>query len=320
MTSGAESTPAPVSAAERAVAAALETAAGVTAAEKPKPERPPFREVWWRYLVGLIAMAFALFPVVYVVSAAFNPVPSLSTASVIPDGVTLDNFRAILSDPREPYANWYLNTMIIATATAIVTVLLGALAAYAFSRFRFRGRRFGMLSLLLIQMFPQFLAVVAIYLIMLDISDIFPGIGLNTRTGLMLVYLGGALGVNAWLLVGFFNSIPIELDESARVDGASPAQIFWGVVLPLGAPVLAVIGLLSFVSTLNEFIIASQLLQAPEKYTLSVGLYGFISDQFGQEWGPFCAGVVLAALPVVLIFIVLQRWIVGGLTQGAVKG
>ena len=320
MTTGAESTPAPVSAAERAVAAALETAAGATAAEAPKPERAPFREVWWRYLVGLIAMAFALFPVVYVVSAAFNPVPSLSTASVIPEGLTLDNFRAILSDPREPYANWYLNTMIIATATAIVTVLLGALAAYAFSRFRFRGRRFGMLSLLLIQMFPQFLAVVAIYLIMLDISDIFPGIGLNTRTGLMLVYLGGALGVNAWLLVGFFNSIPIELDESARVDGATPAQIFWGVVLPLGAPVLAVIGLLSFVSTLNEFIIASQLLQAPEKYTLSVGLYGFISNEFGQEWGPFCAGVVLAALPVVLIFIVLQRWIVGGLTQGAVKG
>ena len=201
MTAGAESTPAPVSAAERAVAAALETAAGV-AAEAPKPERPPFREVWWRYLVGLIAMAFALFPVVYVVSAAFNPVPSLSTASVIPEGVTLDNFRAILSDPQEPYPNWYLNTMIIATATAVVTVLLGALAAYAFSRFRFKGRRFGMLSLLLIQMFPQFLAVVAIYLIMLDISDVFPGIGLNTRTGLMLVYLGGALGVNAWLLVG----------------------------------------------------------------------------------------------------------------------
>src|SRR5512132_1879781 len=214
-------------AAERALTLALETAAGVT--EAPAPERPPFREVWWRYLVGLIARAFAPFPVVYVVSAAFNPVPSLSTASVIPQGVTLDNFRAILSDPREPYPNWYLNTMIIATATSVVTVLLGALAAYAFSRFRFRGRRFGMLSLLLIQMFPQFLAVVAIYLIMLNISDVFPGIGLNTRTGLMLVYLGGALGVNAWLLVGFFNSIPIELDESARVDGATPAQIFWGV-------------------------------------------------------------------------------------------
>ena len=316
MTAGAESTPVT---AERVVAGALETAAGVTA-EVPKPERPPFRDAWWRYLVGLLAMGFALFPVVYVVSAAFNPVPSLSTASIVPEGVTLENFRKILSDPREPYPNWYLNTMLIASVTAVVTVLLGALAAYAFSRFRFYGRRVGMLSLLLIQMFPQFLAVVAIYLIMLEISDVFPRVGLNTATGLTLVYLGGALGVNAWLMVGFFNSIPVELDESARVDGATPAQVFWGVILPLAAPVLAVIGLLSFVSTLNEYIIASQLLQSPERYTLSVGLYGFISDQFGQEWGPFCAGVVLAALPVVLIFIVLQRWIVGGLTQGAVKG
>jgi len=304
---------------ERALAGALEAMAGVET-QAPAPERAPFREVWWRYLVGLVAMAFALFPVVYMVSAALNPVPSLSTASIIPEGITLDNFRAILTDPNEPFPHWYVNTLIISTMTAVVTVLLGALAAYAFSRYRFRGRRFGMLSLLLIQMFPQFLAVVAIYLIMLDVSDVFPGIGLNTRTGLILVYLGGALGVNAWLLVGFFNTIPAELDESARVDGATPAQIFWGVVLPLGAPVLAVIGLLSFVSSLNEYIIASQLLQAPDKYTLSVGLFGFVSDQFGQEWGPFCAGVVLAALPVVLIFIVLQRWIVGGLTQGAVKG
>ena len=316
MTSGAESAPI------RPPATDLDRIAGAlpAAAEAPTPRKAPFRDVWWRYLVGLIAMAFALFPIVYVVSAAFNPIPSLSTATVVPEGVTLDNFRAILTNEREPYPNWYLNTMIIATATAVTTVLLGALAAYAFSRFRFKGRRMGMLALLLIQMFPQFLAVVAIYLIMLEVSDVFPAVGLNTRSGLMLVYLGGALGVNAWLLKGFFDSIPHELDESARVDGATPAQIFWGIILPLGAPVLAVIGLLSFISTLNEFIIASQLLQAPDKYTLPVGLFGFISDEFGQEWGPFCAGVVLAALPVVLIFIVLQRWIVSGLTQGSVKG
>jgi len=316
LTSGAESAPI------RPPATDLDRIAGAlpAAAEAPRPGKAPFRDVWWRYLVGLIAMAFALFPIVYVVSAAFNPIPSLSTATVVPEGVTLDNFRAILTNEREPYPNWYLNTMIIATATAVTTVLLGALAAYAFSRFRFKGRRMGMLALLLIQMFPQFLAVVAIYLIMLEVSDVFPAVGLNTRSGLMLVYLGGALGVNAWLLKGFFDSIPHELDESARVDGATPAQIFWGIILPLGAPVLAVIGLLSFISTLNEFIIASQLLQAPDKYTLPVGLFGFISDEFGQEWGPFCAGVVLAALPVVLIFIVLQRWIVSGLTQGSVKG
>jgi arabinogalactan oligomer/maltooligosaccharide transport system permease protein len=209
--------------------------------------------------------------------------------------------------------------MVVAGVTAILTVFLGALGAYAFSRFRFRGRRVGMLTLLLVQMFPLFLAFVAIYLIMLRVSDVFPHIGLNTRSGLILVYLGGVLGVNAWLMKGFFDSIPTELDESARVDGATATQIFWIVILPLGAPVLAVIGLLSFIATLNEYVLASILLQSPDKFTLSVGLFTFVSREYGQQWGPFCAGVVLMAVPVVILFLFLQRFIVHGLT-GGVKG
>ena len=153
---------------------------------------------------------------------------------------------------------WYANSIVIAAVTAVLTVLLGALAAYAFSRFRFKGRRIGMLALLLIQMFPQILAVVAIYLIVLKIGEIFPLIGLNTLTALILVYLGGAMGVNAWLMKGFFDTIPAELDESARVDGATPAQVFWGVVLPLAAPVLAVVALISFIVTINEYVIVER--------------------------------------------------------------
>ena len=219
--------------------------------------------------------------------------PSLSSASLIPSSLTLDNFREILTNPtingeqtNVHYPNWYLNSMIVAFASALFTVMLGALAAYAFSRFRFKGRRMGMLTLLLIQMFPQFLAVVAIYLILLRTGEIFPVIGLNSLTGLVLVYLGGALGVNAWLMKGFFDSIPNELDESARVDGATPAQVFWGIILPLGAPVLAVVGLLSFISTMNEYLIAGRLMQSTTKFTLPVGMYGFIADQYGQRWGP----------------------------------
>ena len=173
----------------------------------------------------------------------------------------------------------------------------------------------GMLTLLLVQMFPLFLAFVAIYLIMLRVSDVFPHIGLNTRSGLILVYLGGVLGVNAWLMKGFFDSIPHELDESAKVDGATAAQIFWIIILPLGAPVLAVIGLLSFIATLNEYVLASILLQSPDKFTLSVGLFTFVSREYGEQWGPFCAGVVLMAVPVVL-FLFLQRFIVQGMTGG----
>ncbi len=291
----------------------------VLAAEPPRPQRPPFRDLWWRYVVGILAIAFAVFPAIYIISAAFNPIPSLSAASLLPEGFTLDNFRQILSSKQEPYLKWYATTMVIASVTAILSVLLGAMAAYSFSRFRFKGRRMGMLSLLLIQMFPQFLAIVAIYLIMLEVSDVFPHIGLNTRSGVILVYLGGALGINAWLMKGFFDSIPNELDESARVDGATPAQIFWGIILPLGAPVLAVIGLLSFVATINEYIIVSTLLQDPQKFTLSVGLFTFVSREYGQDWGPFCAGVVLMAIPVVVLFLFLQRFIVHGLT-GGVKG
>ncbi len=242
------------------------------------------------------------------VSAAFNPIPSLTSAQLIPADVTLENFRRILSgNPGEagteqealdvPYTSWYVNTLVISGATAFFSVFFGALAAYAFARFRFRGRRMGMMSLLLIQMFPTFLAVVAIYLIVLRIGNVFPAFGLDTRMSVILVGLGGALGINTWLMKGFLDSIPDSLDESARVDGATPAQVFWGIILPLAAPVLAVVGLLSFIFSINEFIIASRLLQSTDKFTLPVGLYGFINDKYAQQWGPFCAGVVLAASP-----------------------
>jgi arabinogalactan oligomer / maltooligosaccharide transport system permease protein len=286
---------------------------------------------WWRYLVGIVAIAFALFPLLYVVSAAFNGVDSLSSASLIPDEITLDNFRQILSgSPGEtgsseaaldvPYVNWYANMLFISGLSAIVSVFFSALAAYAFARFRFRGRRMGMLGLLLIQMFPTFLAVVAIYLIVLRVGDVFPAIGLDTRTGVILVYLGSALGVSTWLMKGFLDSIPDSLDESARVDGATPNQVFWAIIFPLAAPVLAVVGLLNYIASINEFIIASTLLQTTDKYTLSVGLFSFIQDKYAQQWGPFCAGVVLAAIPVVILFFFLQRFIVHGLMRGAVKG
>jgi arabinogalactan oligomer/maltooligosaccharide transport system permease protein len=249
---------------------------------------------------------------------------------VLPTDFTTDNFREILTNTVQDqsaegnvdsqYLRWFANSLIVAGAAAILTVILGALAAYAFSRFRFKGRRVGMMTLLLIQVFPSYLSIVAIYLIVHNVGDIFPPLGLNSMFGLIIVYLGGALGINAWLIKGFFDTIPTELDESARVDGATPAQIFWGVVLPLAAPVLAVVGLISFIFTLNEFLIAATLMQTSSHFTLPVGMRGFIDAQYGQRWGPFAAGALLAAIPASLLFMFLQRWIVSGLTQGAVKG
>jgi arabinogalactan oligomer/maltooligosaccharide transport system permease protein len=307
------------------------TAEAPVARERRGPKRRSRTGNWWRHAVALIALTAALFPVAYVLSAAFNGDNSLSGSSLIPRDVTLDNFRSLFSGLESTtgeratfqdahYLRWFANSMIVAGGTAILTVLLGALAAYAFSRFRFRGRRMGMLTLLLIQMFPQLLAVVAIYLIILNVGDVFPFMGLNTLTAIVLVYLGGALGVNTWLMKGFFDTIPAELDESARVDGATPAQVFWGIVLPLAAPVLAVIGLISFVFTLNEFVIASVILNSQEDFTLPVGLWQYIDQKYSEHWGPFAAGVLIAAVPAALLFAFLQRYIVQGLTQGAVKG
>ena len=306
-----------------------EAAPAVRTAERRR-RKSSFASDWWRYLVGLLAIAFAVFPILYVISSAFNPVDSLGSTGVIPEDLTLDNFRAILSgSPGEegtseaaidvPYKNWYVNMILVSGTTALLSVFFGVIAAYAFARFRFKGRRMGMLSLLLIQMFPTFLAVVAIYLIVLRVGDIFHFVGLNTLLALIVVYLGGAMGVNTWLMKGFLDSIPDSLDESARVDGATPTQVFWVVILPLAAPVLAVVGLISYIFSINEYIIASVLIDSTDKFTMTVGLYSFINDKYAQQWGTFCAGVILAAIPVVILFFFLQRYFTEGVT-GAVKG
>jgi len=306
----------------------LAAAVAKTRAQKPHG-RPKLKDTWWRHVVGLVAVCAALFPVVYIVSSSFTSNSSLSTADWYPTHLTLQNFSNLLHNnvigntgakQDAPYPHWFLNSMLISLLTAVATTVLGALAAYAFSRFRFKGRRGGMMGLLLIQMFPQFVAVAAIYLIVLNVGDIFPQIGLDKLAAVVIVYLGGAMGVQAWLMKGFFDTIPKELDESAKVDGATAAQIFWGVVLPLAAPVLAVVALISFVFTLNEFVIASTILQTTSHKTLPVGMQLFISDSYDKVWGPFAAGALLAAVPVAALFMFLQRWIVSGLTAGSVKG
>jgi arabinogalactan oligomer/maltooligosaccharide transport system permease protein len=304
--------------------------AAPVAVERRRKSPPKWRSTWWRHAVAILAIVFALFPVAYIVSASFNADDTLSSARLIPRKVTLDNFTELFTNKKENarttpttsshYAKWLVNTVVVSGMTSLLTVILGSLAAYAFSRFRFKGRRMGMMALLLIQMFPSLLAVVAIYLLVLHIGDVFPAVGLNTLTGLILVYLGGVMGINTWLMKGFFDSIPSELDESARVDGATPAQVFWGVIMPLASPVLAVIALLSFIGTINEFVIASVILQTADKFTLPVGMFGYIGTNYAEHWGPFAAGVLLAAIPVVLLFMALQRFIVSGLTQGSVKG
>ena len=235
-----------------------------------------WREIGWRHVVGVVMIVVCVLPLLYALSASLNPGGTLTGSNQLFRTVSLANYSELFTTD---YGSWYVNSLLVCTITSLGTVLMGASAAYAFSRFRFQGRRGSLTALLLIQMFPQMLAFVAIFLLLLSLSKVFPAIGLNTQLGLIAVYLGGALGVNTFLMYGFFNTVPRELDEAAKIDGASHAQIFFTIILRLVAPILAVVGLLSFVSSYGEFIIAKVVLQKVDKFTLAVGLYQWAADE-----------------------------------------
>ncbi|MET0422390.1 MAG: ABC transporter permease subunit [Actinoplanes sp.] len=277
-----------------------------------------WREVGWRHVGGLVAVVFAVVPVLYVVSAAVNPLGTVVSTDVIPTQFSLVHFRSLFEDPARPFLRWLLNTLIVCAVVTGVQLLCSALAAYAFSRFRFRGRRGGLLTLLLIQMFPQFLAVVALFSMFTELGEAVPALGLNTIAGYCLVLMGGALA-QVWLLKGYLDTIPRQLDEAAIVDGASHATVFFRIILPLARPILAVTGLLAFVSVIGEFLLASIFLTDTQAKTLAVGLYGIIESDRSNNLGVFAAGALMTALPVVLLFQYLQRYIIGGLTAGSVK-
>ena len=276
-----------------------------------------FVDVGWKYLFALVVIFYAIFPLLYALSASLNPRGSLSAATALFSEFTLDNYLA-LGETR--YWTWMVNSLTISVAVAIGSVLMGAAAAYAFSRFRFTGRRVSLSALLIIQMFPQALAFIAIFLMLLAIGEVVPALGLNTKLGLICVYFGGALGANTFLMYGFFNTVPVSIDESAKIDGATHAQIYWRLIFPLVVPVLAVVAMPSFVATFNEFVIARLVLSSQDEWTLAVGMYGWVSDLLQSNWGLFTAGAIVGAIPIVALVIALQRWIVGGLTSGAVKG
>ena len=274
-------------------------------------------EVGWKYPVAVVIVFYAAFPLIYVLSAAFNPRGSLAGSSALFTAFSLDNFAAL---GETSYWTWVGNTLLIGSAASVGAVVMGAAAAYAFSRFRFRGRRASLTGLLIIQMFPQTVAFIAIFLLLLALGEVVPALGINSKLALICVYLGGALGANTFLMYGFFNSIPLEIDESAKIDGATHAQIFWRLIMPLVTPVLAVVGLLAFIAAFGDFILARIVLTSEANWTLAVGMYQWVSNQLTSRWGLFAAGTVIAALPVLALFLSLQRFIVGGLTQGAVKG
>ena len=229
-----------------------------------------FFAVGWRHLVAIGAIIFALIPILFVASAAFNPLGTLSSTVADPEAVRARRTSRTCSS-RTDFARWFLNSILIAGCATFFSLALATFAAFAFSRYRFSGRRPGLLFLLIVQMFPAFLAIVTIYIIFTKITDLYPLIGFNTPWSLVLLYLGGALGVNTWLIKGFFDTVPRELDESAKVDGASHTTTFFQIILPLVVPILVVVGLLGFIGAINEFLMASVFLTQGDSKTLAVG-------------------------------------------------
>jgi len=278
-----------------------------------------------RLIVAIFLIFFAIFPVLWIISASLDSSQSLATQTFIPAKASFQNYVRLFGlDPDYKFSGldfklWVFNSVKVSSISTILSLSITTMAAYAFSRMRFAGRVTMLKAILLLQVFPNLLALVAIYVLVFQAGEIIPAIGLNTHAGLILVYLGGSMGINIWLMKGYLDTIPRAIDESGMVDGASHFQIFWNLLLPLLRPILIVIGILSFIGTYGDFLLARILLSDADKYTIMVGLQLFTSGQFDQKWGVFAAGALLGALPIMVIYLALQDQIAGGLTAGAVK-
>ncbi|EGQ2895975.1 sugar ABC transporter permease [Staphylococcus pseudintermedius] len=275
------------------------------------------KKVWKAIgIYGFIAFMFVviLYPLLWTFGISLNPGTTLYGAKMIPDNATFANYIYLLTDENSQYLTWYKNTLLVASANALFSVIFVTLTSYAFSRYRFVGRKYGLITFLILQMFPVLMAMVAIYILLNTIGL------LDSLLGLTLVYIGGSIPMNAFLVKGYFDTIPKELDESAKIDGASHMRIFFQIMLPLAKPILAVVALFNFMGPFMDFILPKILLRSPEKYKLAVGLFNFINHQYANNFTVFAAGAIMIALPISIVFLFLQKYLVSGLTAGATKG
>lgn len=262
------------------------------------------------YGILLAVTVLAILPAWWVLVASVSPGASAYSSGIAPPAVTLTHYQALFASD---FGHWVANSVGVAVVTGLISVLITATAAYAFSRMRFWGRRLGLLVVFIIQMFPASMYLVAIYSLLIKV-------GLEgTLVGLVLVY-SGATAFNIWLLAAYINSIPKEIDEAALVDGATSWQVFSRIIIPLARPMLVTLFIWSIMGTYNEFMVASLVLQgSPSSYTVAVGLKSLISGQYATNWTLFAAGAVVATFPLMLIFLSLQKQLISGMSRGAVN-
>lgn len=286
----------------------------------------------WRVLAAhlfmIVLCAAVVFPFVVVLSVSFRP-GNFATGSLIPETISLEHWRYALGLPYTapdgtvvapdlPVLRWLFNSIKIATISACITLLLSTTGAYALARMKFRGRKQVLTGLMLMQMFPAVLALVAIYAIFDRLGSAFPAFGIDSHWALILAYSGG-IAMHIWTIKGYYDTIPYEVEEAATVDGATPWQSFRLVLLPMALPILVVVFLLAFIGTLIEYPVASVLLNTDQNLTLAVGTQKFVSEH-NFKWGDFAAVAILSGLPITLVFVIAQKWMVAGLTAGGIKG
>lgn len=265
------------------------------------------------YLVIGIVTILIIYPLIWTVGASLNPGNSLMSSSMIPENVSLEHYEDLFNGTTD-YVAWYWNSIKISVATMVLTLIFVSFTAYSFSRFRFVGRKNGLMLFLLLQMIPQFSALIAIFVLAQMLGMV------NSHLALILIYVGGMIPMNTYLMKGYLDNIPRDLDESARMDGAGHFRIFIEIIMPLAKPIIAVIALFSFTGPLGDFILSTTILRTPDMYTLPIGLYNLVAQKMGASYTTYAAGAVLIAVPVALLYLWLQKFFVSGLTAGGSKG
>jgi len=263
------------------------------------------------HLLLFVIAVITIYPALWVVLASFRPGTSLYSEHLIPERLTFEHYRGLFE--MFPFAQWYVNTLKIAVVTMVCSTFFVLLTGYAFSRFRFYGRKGLMTGLFVLGMFPSFMSMIAVYILLLNMNL------LNTHSALIFVYSAGA-AMGYLLVKGYFDTIPRSLEEAARIDGANHWVVFFKIFVPLSRPLIVYLSVTSFAGAFNDFIFAQMVLRTKENQTLAVGLYNMVSSQFSTQFTLFAAGCVLVALPITLVFMFFQRFLVEGLTAGAEKG
>lgn len=266
------------------------------------------------YLVIAFMTFIIIYPILWIIGSSFNPGDSMAGSSMFPKHGTLKHYQDLFDLSKSKYVLWYINSMKISVLTMVFSVISVSFTAYAFSRYRFVGRKNGLLTFLILQMIPNFSALIALF-VLAQLTRL-----IDTHLALILVYVAGAIPMNTYLMKGYLDTIPKELDESARMDGAGHFRIFWQIIMPLAKPIIAVIALFNFAGPFADVIVAKILIRSQENYTLAVGLSDLVAKQFGNEFTKFAAGSVLIAVPIAILFLSLQKYFVSGLTAGGTKG